>query len=88
MAHAERRSHAFTPLYDWSEPIPVKMAKVAHAMYGAREVTWTREAQRALAQIEKLGFGASAALHREDAEVAVGRPAGCRTAGGLRHHRP
>jgi formate--tetrahydrofolate ligase len=58
MAHAERRSQTFTPLYDWSEPIPVKMAKVAHAMYGAREVTWTREAQRALAQIEKLGFGA------------------------------
>ena len=46
------------PLYDWSEPIPVKMEKVARAMYGAREVTWTREAQRALAQIETLGFGA------------------------------
>ena len=58
MAHAERRARAFTPLYDWSEPITVKMAKVAHAMYGAREVAWTKEAQRALAQIEKLGFGA------------------------------
>ena len=58
MAHAERRSKAFTPLYDWSEPIPVKMEKVARAMYGAREVAWTREAQRAVAQIEKLGFGA------------------------------
>ncbi len=34
------------------------MEKVARAMYGAREVTWTREAGRALAQIEKLGFGA------------------------------
>jgi formate--tetrahydrofolate ligase len=58
MAHAERRARAFTPLYDWSEPITAKMAKVAHAMYGAREVAWTKEAQRALAQIEKLGFGA------------------------------
>jgi len=58
MAHAERRAKAFTPLYDWSEPIPVKMEKVARAMYGAREVAWTREAQRAVAQIEKLGFGA------------------------------
>jgi formate--tetrahydrofolate ligase len=58
MAHAERRSKAFTPLYDWSEPIPAKMEKVARAMYGAREVTWTREAQRALGQIERLGFGA------------------------------
>jgi len=58
MAHAERRSQPFTPLYEWSEPITVKMAKVARAMYGAREVTWTKDAQRALAQIEKLGFGA------------------------------
>jgi formate--tetrahydrofolate ligase len=57
-AHAERRSQPFTPLYDWREPIPVKMAKVARAMYGARAVAWTKEAQRALAQIEKLGFGA------------------------------
>ena len=58
MAHAERRSKSFTPLYDWSEPIPAKMEKVARAMYGAREVAWTKEALRALAQIEKLGFGA------------------------------
>jgi formate--tetrahydrofolate ligase len=58
MAHAERRAQPFTPLYDWGEPIPVKMQKVAHAMYGARDVTWTKEAQRALAQIERLGFGA------------------------------
>jgi formate--tetrahydrofolate ligase len=58
MAHAERRSKPFTPLYDWREPITVKMQKVAHAMYGAREVTWTKEAQRALAQVETLGFGA------------------------------
>jgi formate--tetrahydrofolate ligase len=34
------------------------LEKVARAMYGAREVTWTKEARRALAQIEKLGFGA------------------------------
>jgi formate--tetrahydrofolate ligase len=58
MAHAERRAQSFTPLYAWGEPIMGKMQKVAHAMYGAREVTWTREAQRALLQIEKLGFGA------------------------------
>jgi len=58
MAHAERRGQSFTPLYDWGEPITVKMAKVARAMYGARDVSWTKEAQRALAQIEKLGFGA------------------------------
>jgi formate--tetrahydrofolate ligase len=56
MAHAERRARPFTPLYGPGDPIPVKMEKVARAMYGAREVAWTKEAQRALAQIEKLGF--------------------------------
>jgi len=56
MAHAERRTRPFTPLYALGDPIPVKMEKVARAMYGAREVAWTKEAQRALAQIEKLGF--------------------------------
>jgi formate--tetrahydrofolate ligase len=57
VAHAERRGQRFTPLYDWAEPITVKMAKVAHAMYGAGEVAWTKEAQRAVAQLETLGFG-------------------------------
>ncbi len=57
-AHAERHSRPFTPLYTWGEPIVVKMEKVARAMYGASAVVWTREAQRALAQVEKLGFAA------------------------------
>jgi len=48
-AHAEQRSKPLTLLYDWNEPIPVKMEKVARATYGVQEVTWTKEAQRALA---------------------------------------
>jgi formate--tetrahydrofolate ligase len=80
MAHAERRARPFTPLYDWSEPIPMKMQKVAHAMYGARDVAWTREAQRALAQIEKLGFGslplciAKTQKSLSDDPQVIGRP--------------
>jgi formate--tetrahydrofolate ligase len=80
MAHAERRSQPFTPLYAWREPITVKMEKVAHAMYGAREVTWTKEAQRALAQVEKLGFGglplciAKTQKSLSDDPQVVGRP--------------
>ena len=80
MAHAERRSQSFTPLYDWSEPITVKLEKVAHAMYGARDVAWTKEAQRALAQIEKLGFGglplciAKTQKSLSDNPQVVGRP--------------
>ena len=58
MAHAERRAKTFTPLYNWRETIPAKMEKIARAMYGAREVAWTKEARRALGQIERLGFGA------------------------------
>ena len=58
MAHAERQAKPFTALYDWREAIPAKMEKIARAMYGAREVAWTEEAQRALGQIEKLGYGA------------------------------
>jgi formate--tetrahydrofolate ligase len=58
MAHAERRAKPFQPLYDWSEAIPAKMEKIARAMYGARQVGWTKEARRALAQIERLGFSA------------------------------
>ncbi|MFO7694196.1 MAG: formate--tetrahydrofolate ligase, partial [Vicinamibacterales bacterium] len=80
MAHAERHSKAFTPLYDWSEAITVKMEKVARAMYGAREVAWTREAQRAVAQVEKLGFGelplciAKTQKSLSDDPQVVGRP--------------
>ena len=79
--HAEQRSKPFTPLYDWAEPIPVKMAKVAHAMYGARDVEWSREARRALTQIEALGFGglplciAKTQKSLSDDPQVVGRPA-------------
>lgn len=54
--HAEQKSKPFCPLYDWSEPVKTKMRKIARAMYGAREVVWTREAERDLAQVRKLGY--------------------------------
>jgi formate--tetrahydrofolate ligase len=56
------------------------MQKVAHAMYGARDVTWTREAVRALRQIEALGFGrlplciAKTQKSLSDDPQRVGRP--------------
>jgi formate--tetrahydrofolate ligase len=56
MEHAERSSKPFKPLYDWSEPIKVKMEKIARAMYGAREVAWTPQAERDLKTIQKLGY--------------------------------
>lgn len=56
VAHAEKRAKPFCPLYDWSEPAPAKLEKVARAMYGARQVTWSKEAERDLATIRRLGY--------------------------------
>ena len=56
MAHAERRSKPFCPLYGWSEPVKVKMEKIARAMYGAREVAWSKEAERDLETIRRFGY--------------------------------
>jgi formate--tetrahydrofolate ligase len=55
VAHAERHSRRFSPLYAWSEPVKVKMEKIARAMYGAGEVTWTKEAEKDLALIRAFG---------------------------------
>ncbi|HET9950811.1 MAG TPA: formate--tetrahydrofolate ligase [Candidatus Eisenbacteria bacterium] len=80
MAHAERRAKPFTPLYDWGEPIPGKLEKIARAMYGANEVVWSPAARRALVQIESLGFGAlplcvaKTQKSLSDDPQAVGRP--------------
>ena len=56
MAHAEVSSKRFCPLYDWAEAPKVKMEKVARAMYGAREVKWTREAERDLDLAKAFGY--------------------------------
>ncbi|MEW6365790.1 MAG: formate--tetrahydrofolate ligase [Acidobacteriota bacterium] len=56
MAHAEKHSKRFCPLYDWNEPVKTKMEKIARAMYGAREVGWSKEAEQDLALIRKLGY--------------------------------
>ena len=63
--HAEPSSKPFTPLYELSEPIKVKMDKIARAMYGAREVAWTAAAERDLKMIQKLG--------REDLPLCVAK---------------
>ena len=43
--------------YDLSDPLKTKMDKIAHTLYGARGVIYTKEADQALAQIERLGYG-------------------------------
>jgi formate--tetrahydrofolate ligase len=56
LAHADEVARPFTPLYDNDQPVPDKIASVARAMYGARDVVFTREAQRDLAAIETHGY--------------------------------
>jgi len=44
------------PLYDLEEPVVEKIKKVARAMYGARDVAFTKAAEKDLKLIEKLGY--------------------------------
>jgi formate--tetrahydrofolate ligase len=53
--HAERKSKPFCPLYSWSEPVKTKMEKIARAMYGARDVSWSNDAEKDLAMIRRFG---------------------------------
>jgi len=54
--HAEQASGPFRPLYDWSEPVKVKIGKIARTMYGASEIAYTKPAERQLKRIEELGY--------------------------------
>ena len=58
VAHAERRSRPFTPLYDLALPPKEKIATIAARMYGARAVEYTAAAERDLREIERLGYAA------------------------------
>ncbi len=49
---------AFRPLYALDEPVPDKILAVARAMYGARDVVFTRAARRDLREVERLGYAA------------------------------
>ncbi len=56
VAHAERVSIPFTPLYELSAPAPDKIFAVASRMYGARSVVFTKGAQQDLAEVIRLGY--------------------------------
>jgi formate--tetrahydrofolate ligase len=56
MAHAEKRSQPFQPLYDWSQAVPEKIRAVAQKMYGAHGVVFTKAAERDLGDIQRLGY--------------------------------
>jgi len=58
LAHAEKRSRPFQPLYAWTQPVPDKILAVAQKMYGARRVLFTKAAERDLEDIRRLGYTA------------------------------
>ncbi len=47
---------AYRPIYDWREPVPTKIEKVARVAYGAGEVIWDLSARRDLRRVERLGL--------------------------------
>ncbi|KPK71263.1 formate--tetrahydrofolate ligase [candidate division TA06 bacterium SM1_40] len=56
IAHAEKCSKPFRPLYDWDWPVEKKILTVAREMYGAEEIEYTKEAERDLRDIDRLGY--------------------------------
>ena len=80
VAHAEKKSEPFRPLYDWTWPIPMKVETIARLMYGAASVGMTKVAERDLKLIEKLGYGglpvcmAKTPNSLSDDPKVVGRP--------------
>ena len=81
LSHAEKRSRPFRPLYDWKAPVKEKMAVIARHMYGAQDVAWTKEAERDLSEVKRLGYEglplcvAKTQMSLSDDPRVVGRPA-------------
>ena len=56
MEHAEKHTDPFRPLYDRADSVVDKIEAVAKTMYGARAVSFTKNAQHDLKQIERFGY--------------------------------
>ncbi len=80
MAHAEKASRPFRPLYDWAAAPKEKISTVARRMYGARSVAYTREAERDLELVHRFGWDtlpvclAKAPTSLSDDPKRAGRP--------------
>jgi formate--tetrahydrofolate ligase len=57
VAETAKPSPPFRPLYDLSDSIAEKVRNVARKMYGAKDAVFTKEAEKQIADAEKLGFG-------------------------------
>ncbi len=72
----------FTPLYDWNLSIKEKIEKIAHEIYGAHVVDYSKKAKLQMMRMEKLGFDklpicmAKTQKSLSDNELRYGRPEG------------
>jgi formate--tetrahydrofolate ligase len=56
MEFAEKEHKPFRPLYELGASIPDKIFTVASTMYGAKKVVFTKQAERDLEDVRRLGF--------------------------------
>lgn len=76
---AASKSH-FTPLYDYKDPVKVKIEKIAREIYGATSVSYDKKAKLNLRRIDRLGFNdfaicmAKTQKSFSDNETLIGRP--------------
>lgn len=74
----------FAPLYDWAMPVKEKIEKVATEIYGADGVDYTKDANRDLRRISRLGLDglpvciAKTQKSLSDNDKLLGRPTGFR----------
>jgi len=80
MAQAKQKTTPYTPLYELDRPVPEKIETIAKKIYGARTVSFAKNAVRDLALVEKLGYGglpicmAKTQYSLSDDPQAIGRP--------------
>lgn len=72
----------YQPLYDWNQPLKIKIEAIAREIYGAAGVSYSKEAETALRKYEELGYGglpvcmAKTQYSLSDDASRLGRPEG------------
>ena len=84
--HASPSTERFRPVYALDEPVAEKVRKVAQTVYGARDVVFTKPAEKAIADAEKLGYGKLPICIAKTQNSLSDDPYASRTAERLRRH--
>ena len=84
---AERHGEPFRPLYELGASVPDKIHAVAETMYGARNIVFTKGAERDLHEIERLGYADLPICIAKTQSSLSDDPKLPRPAAGLRPHR-